>query len=45
MNAKLRNVLIIVGLILAYGLVGRLDYDAQVVDSMMWHSAHAMVQP
>ena len=37
MSDKLRNAIIIVVLILAYGLVGRMDYDSQVVDSMMDH--------
>ena len=32
MSDKARNILIIVAMLLAYGMVGRMDYDAQVVD-------------
>ena len=32
MSDKARDILIIIAFFLIYGLVGRMDYDAQVVD-------------
>ena len=32
MSDKARDILIIIAMLLAYGLVGRMDYDAAVVD-------------